>query len=57
MLEKCKKCKYKRYYGKGFFPCTNCKNQPPVTCYDCRYSEIGETCKKGIRPCKKFEWS
>lgn len=35
MLEKCKKCKYKKYYGKDIFPCTNCKNQPLVTCYDC----------------------
>lgn len=55
--DKCKKCKYKRYYGKGFFPCTKCENQPPVTCYDCRYAELGRNCKKGIRPCKNFEWS
>jgi hypothetical protein len=57
MKDKCKKCKYKRYYGKGFFPCTKCENQPPVTCYDCRYAELGRNCKKGIRPCKNFEWS
>lgn len=57
MLEKCKECKYKQYYGKDFFPCTKCKTYPPITCYDCRYAELGRNCKKGIRPCKKFEWS
>lgn len=57
MLEKCKECKYKQYYGKDIFPCTNCKTYPPITCYDCRYAELGRNCKKGIRPCKKFEWS
>lgn len=53
--EKCNKCKYKRYYGKDIFPCTKCISEPPVTCYDCRQYTFGE-CKKGIRPCKKFEW-
>lgn len=57
MEEKCKKCKYQQYYGKNIFPCTKCKKEPPITCKDCRYAEIGGTCKKGIRPCNKFEWS
>lgn len=57
MSEKCIKCKYKQYYGKNIFPCTKCTNQPPITCYECRYAEIGGTCKKGIRPCNRFEWS
>ena len=57
MPEKCIKCKYKQYYGKNIFPCTKCTNEPPVTCYECRYAEIGGTCKKGIRPCDRFELS
>ena len=57
MEEKCKKCKYQQYYGKNIFSCTKCKKEPPITCKDCRYAEIGGTCKKGIRPCNKFEWS
>lgn len=60
MPEKCIKCRYKQYYGKNIFPCTKCdlkKLDKPVTCYDCRYAEIGGTCKKGIRPCDRFEWS
>lgn len=55
MEKNCKKCKYKQYQGKNIFPCTKCTNQPPITCYDCRQYGFGE-CKKGIRPCKKFEW-
>lgn len=58
MDEKCRMCKYKRYYGKQIFPCTKCNEKSiPVTCWDCRYSFVNGTCKKGIRPCKDFEWS
>ena len=56
MKEKCKKCKYKKYYGKNIFPCTKCNIEPPITCFDCRYA-LFNRCKKGIRICKNFEWS
>lgn len=55
MKERCKKCKYQKYYGKNIFPCTKCTNEPPVTCYDCRHAMF-KTCKKGIRPCEEFRW-
>lgn len=59
MKEKCKKCRYKDR-NKNVFPCDKCLSenltQKPVTCDDCRYGWF-EHCKKGIRPCKKFEWS
>ena len=53
--EKCKKCKFKEYYGKGIFPCTKCEEEPPVTCKDCQQFMFGR-CKKGLRPCKNFKW-
>lgn len=60
MEEKCKKCRYKNR-NKNVFPCDKCLKEKlkekPITCHDCRYAEIGGTCKKGIRPCNKFEWS
>ena len=50
----CENCLYhEKYYGKKIFPCNRCvKNDPPITCKDCRY----RCNKKGIMPCKNFEW-
>lgn len=56
MRTKCENCKYKKYYGKDIFPCTKCTIEPPITCLDCRHA-LFKRCKKGIRICKKFEWS
>lgn len=52
---KCNKCKFNNR-SSTIFPCTNCdKNeQPPITCFDCRYHPCGK--KKSIRICDKFYW-
>ena len=49
----CKICRYKDR-RTDVFPCNKCKEKGfmPLTCDDCKwYCD-----KKGIRPCKKFEW-
>lgn len=54
--EKCKECKFKNRLNKTYFPCNKCdsKGNPPLTCVECRSYPC--TNKKGIRPCKNFEW-
>lgn len=59
LKDKCKTCKYLDR-NKYVYPCDRClsNNLPeaPVTCDDCRHSWFN-SCKKGLRPCKNFEWS
>jgi hypothetical protein len=56
---KCQKCKHKGR-PKHVFPCSKCiqenLKERPLDCTDCRTYWFGE-CKKGLRPCKNFEWS
>lgn len=57
MNDKCKKCKYEDR-PKHIFPCSKCdksKEDVPMTCYDCRFYKLACE-KKGIHPCKDFEW-
>lgn len=54
MYAKCEKCRHKNR-PKHIFPCNKCeenKKDIPITCHDCRY----ECNKKGIQPCKDFDW-
>ena len=54
-LGRCKDCQYKNR-PRDKFPCDKCKEKGfvPLTCDCCRCYPCNN--KKGIRPCKNFEW-